>query len=514
MRPSEALRLLAVVLFLGVLAAYSFSLAWRLPRNTLEHIPGWVSTKTTLSRGVMGAFSFVTEPQALADGALDLSAWHGFHELRLERPVPVEELELSFDLAPGAWFSLILARPDGESSGLRFSRGRAPVASRFRLTAAGRIESSAPLPLLEARALGSGWHRLRLVRESAALRVLLDGEQLDPAFADVDTAVEIRFRGGLRPARVDWVRLRAASGEEISEDFDHRFDVGKPILAAGLCILLLDGLFYFAQSFRSPNVKGAVFGIIVLNGVLLFVGTSLAGYMNYRGGSYTPDHTLLARENYWRGVEASSIVKQIRERMERSPADERRVLFLGSSQTWGAGAEHPSDVWVQRVEELLKERGVYVACINAGISSANSGLLLELYRHEWAALSPATVVINFGTNDRDAEELARNVDHMLRIARASGSSAVIVLEPNSPEADRRGLSRRHTALRRVAGEHGVPVVDMQAYLDARQDEGFLWWDTAHLSSYGQELFADRIADVLLSRFLKGENRMSRGRGDS
>ena len=43
--------------------------------NTLVTNGNWVSTKTTLDRGLNGSFAFITQPQALAGGGLDLGAW-------------------------------------------------------------------------------------------------------------------------------------------------------------------------------------------------------------------------------------------------------------------------------------------------------------------------------------------------------------------------------------------------------------------------------------------------------
>jgi hypothetical protein len=37
---------------------------------------------------------------------------------------------------------------------------------------------------------------------------------------------------------------------------------------------------------------------------------------------------------------------------------------------------------------------------------------------------------------------------------------------------------------------------MPRHLAERADDGFLWWDWVHLTSYGQELFAEFLVDEL------------------
>jgi hypothetical protein len=50
-------------------------------------------------------------------------------------------------------------------------------------------------------------------------------------------------------------------------------------------------------------------------------------------------------------------------------------------------------------------------------------------------------------------------------------------------------------VRNVAGEFDAPVFDLYSYLNSDDvyDSGFLWWDSVHLSSYGQDLAAQWLA---------------------
>jgi len=48
----------------------------------------------------------------------------------------------------------------------------------------------------------------------------------------------------------------------------------------------------------------------------------------------------------------------------------------------------------------------------------------------------------------------------------------------------------------LAAELAVPLVPMHRHLARHGDEGFLWWDFAHLTSFGQQLFAERLLEEL------------------
>lgn len=48
----------------------------------------------------------------------------------------------------------------------------------------------------------------------------------------------------------------------------------------------------------------------------------------------------------------------------------------------------------------------------------------------------------------------------------------------------------------IGSQYGVPVIDMQGPLARRADDGFLWWDQVHMTSFGQRLFAEHLVEAL------------------
>ena len=74
------------------------------------------------------------------------------------------------------------------------------------------------------------------------------------------------------------------------------------------------------------------------------------------------------------------------------------------------------------------------------------------------------------------------------------SSNSIQIDPNESEG--------HAKLRRVAAKHAAPLVELHSIMKTNENNGFLWWDNAHATSYGQEVIAESILKVLLPEIKK------------
>ena len=112
-----------------------------------------------------------------------------------------------------------------------------------------------------------------------------------------------------------------------------------------------------------------------------------------------------------------------------------------------------------------------------------SAQLLDLFRTQWLKLGVDAVVINLSNNDSNLSEFERNLDEMIQLSLANQIQVVLVLEPNSFERDEAGIVAKHAVVRSLATRYGVAQVDMHDYLKNRYDDGFLWWDSVHLTSF-------------------------------
>jgi len=184
-----------------------------------------------------------------------------------------------------------------------------------------------------------------------------------------------------------------------------------------------------------------------------------------------------------------------------------RVAFLGTSQTWGSGAERISETFVARCHGLLAQTlgDISVETYNFSISGSSSTELLTKYAESWRFSRPDLLVINLSTNDRKIDTLTENLRTLAHLARTAGGRVVFILEPNAAEVDHRALQKRHSAVQRLGQELGVPVWNLDRYMssDPVYDSGMIWWDFVHLTSYGHGVVAEWLAPQILAMIRSG-----------
>jgi lysophospholipase L1-like esterase len=200
-------------------------------------------------------------------------------------------------------------------------------------------------------------------------------------------------------------------------------------------------------------------------------------------------------EQAWRRAQVEEVDAGIQARCAAGKAAGTvRVLCVGSSQTWGAGAAAPGEGFVEVLERRLRASappGRVLECVNAGVSGLNSAWLWRLYRERWLALEPDVVVVNLSNNDQRADVFERALTSLLDVDERLGIETVFALEANSAEASPAELAL-HATMRRVGEARGIPVVDVHAYLKERRGAGFLWWDFVHPTSLGHGLIAEAL----------------------
>ena len=184
-----------------------------------------------------------------------------------------------------------------------------------------------------------------------------------------------------------------------------------------------------------------------------------------------------------------------------------RVAFLGTSQTWGIGAERISETFVARCHRLLAQAlgDISVETYNFSISGSNSTELLSKYEESWRFSQPDLLVINLSNNDGKIDTLTANLRTLAHLARAAGGRVVFLLEPNAAEVDHRGLQEKHSAIQRLGQELRVPVWNLDGYMssDPVYDSGMMWWDKVHLTSYGHGVVAEWLAPQMLAMIRSG-----------
>ncbi len=205
-------------------------------------------------------------------------------------------------------------------------------------------------------------------------------------------------------------------------------------------------------------------------------------------------------EEYWVGYTRAEVLDDLRATYRAEPGDSLyRILFLGSSQTWGAGASTENQVWVRELEHLLNADGGgrRFECVNAAVSGQLAEDVLRFLRADLLAFHPQAVVVSLANNDLDANAFRDNLDEMVGLLTVEGIPAVLILEPNSIErrftdSPHGDLAVKHEMIRMVGARHRVPVIDLHEHLAQRRDAGFVWWDFVHLTSFGHRMVAEKL----------------------
>ena len=218
-------------------------------------------------------------------------------------------------------------------------------------------------------------------------------------------------------------------------------------------------------------------------------------------------------ERIWHGPIVCNQLAECRKISERSgakqltyPDDSYRVVFVGTSQTMGAGAKTLEDTFFARVHRLISRRfksSRPVVSINLSVGGFDSGQLLNDFLPIASSFKPHLVLANLSSNDRNADDFQMNITKFVHESRKLGILPVLVLEANSSESseDRlHALITKHALMKKVAASLTVSVFDLHGFLSEPNTvkSGFIWWDFVHLTNYGQKLAAEWIGPQLIA----------------
>lgn len=462
--------------------------------NSLEGGGRWIASKRHLERRVMGSSAFADSHHTLSGQRLDLGRWFGFQEVLLAEPVAARTVAFDFRADPGGYLVFLHGiGPDG-SAGLRLSTDTRFPSGRFTAAATGEFLEFEPLPALAVE--NGAWSHLALAFGPAGALATLDG---GPPVRVGATAGPQRFgfRSGYYPVVVDDVRVELDGAGGFHESFFNAAGFRRGLLAlAGLLVVDLAAWLLFRKR-RLPDGRVVA---LALGGAATLLAMAVGVYLLRK--AWAGRYPALDRhaEDAWLEQEIARITQRIETERgtvaELAPATELervRVLVVGTSQTWGAGAAHADEGFVEVLEDLLAaaDPGRRWECVNAGVSGLRAPRLLELFRDRWLALEPDVLVVNLSFNDKDPVAFAEALHGFARVAAEHRVAVLFALEPSSIEATPEELPL-HAVMRAVGAERGVPVVDVHRALAQQYDRGLMWWDPVHPTSFGHRLIAETL----------------------
>jgi lysophospholipase L1-like esterase len=554
-RVALVLSCLATTALLAETAAYS--------RNTFSRHPDWVKRKQFVAKSLVGEEEgkLFSTRHALHRNRLNLHAWFGFNEFILNKRVAARSARWDLSLGTDGYLYFLFNMDRHGRSGIRLSRSRRLPAIHFRADAKGRFLERRLIPGAPLSA-GWHRAEVRFGPASFGLWVdgLLLYEaaerQLPGSFVGFGGGPRDR------EAVVDDVRVVDASGDLVLSD-GFRNDRHYPAVAAlaaafafgaaGLALLSGRAIGMNPRRAAAAAVATQAWLAASCAGYLAFDHLHWSRLYHYEGSrQFVFRETLpLTRLERWRArawgtldfadppprrgpyrsppPPVSGILERDPRPLEGGPFDldviggrqPRRlavgedktaelvetaagsgavmVVYLGTSQLWGAGAARLDDAFVDQAHRRVAEglAGRELISINASLSGSDSTELLRRYRG-LAAAKPALVVVDLSSNDARPEIFVENIRSLIELNRGLGIATLLVLEPRYHEGGPDPMEKNHAAMREASRRFGVPAVDLHAHLSKAllEDRGLLWWDMVHLTSYGQELAGRFVADAV------------------
>lgn len=488
--------LLLFLILLGSIAGVALAAAQLdlLFRNTLAKNGRWSSTKSALAMSVMGSAHFLEGTQPLSGNRLNLASWHGFQEVDFREPVTLDRAQFRFCLSESSYVVFEFDKTRLGFSAVRFSNHPDFPSAFLLVDSNGAFLRNEGLSL--DRPTPGKWHDAHIAAANGRVSVLVDGQSVANFPAEIGSDRAIGFRGGLRDAFVDDIEITTRDRPStIVETFRNGRGAWRTRGLFFLIVLTTSSALFWLLRRSGTAMRQSLFSIVAISVPLTVILTLFGGYWYSFGAKRYPSEAAARRlEETWVADETREVAQRLAQQYATKPrGDVKRILFLGTSQTWGAGAAKPSDTFVRQIESRLNQGAPgRFECINAGVSGQTASGLLEVYEQEWLDFGPELVFVILSNNDRDGERFRAALRRLAELNAIHHIETVFVLEANSPEK-RAGPPPLHTVMREVAAERRIPLVDMHDFLRRRADDGFLWWDYVHLTSFGQRLVADRLS---------------------
>lgn len=445
----------------------------------------------------MKAEEYFTRFQALSRYRLDLGAWHGFQEVLYKDPVYPEKIEFKFLLPQDTYLYVIFNKSDEGFSGIRISAHGLFSNIYFTATDDGKFTDQTPYGIDVLRT--NAWNYGSVAFSTATVSLRVNGKEVGSFPFSPKAAQYIGFRGCHGPVLIDDVAIWTPyPAPPIFESFfNFRQLLHRTLLA--LCgLFLVNAALFWILFLRRRGLPKILIGLLKVNFAVLIASLCLFGLNLYLLDKYpNPQYVKRELEKKYPDlykIRALEIVSGVMDRYGNEDLRAvRRVLVIGTSQTWGMGAKTEAHTMVSRLEMMLnnyRTENTSYECINGAVPSVLSGHLIQAYRETLGTLKPDILIAILSFNDSDQlDSFRQNLQELIRLCKTQSIKVCFVLEATSPEYPLARLDLAHGVMRKLARENNIVLLDAPVFLNQNLAAGILWWDIVHLTSFGQELLA-------------------------
>ena len=484
MKIQRAIFIHFVNLALGLASAISLNSLLVYKDYNLYENGKWASTKAQSTKALLAAWTMLYSKPGVSQNHLNISAWHGYQELIYKKALKFETVGFNCR-SFGRPFSFILNKTDTGSTGVYFNYDN-DTCCVFTSDAEGKFIEKKYFKI--GHSLNNpNWNQVQCRLKNGQVSISVNKNVYAEIKTDLPDSVHIGFRGSGNDIYIDDIIISDARQKTfLIDDFTPPFSV-KWITLVFLIILIICYL-YIAKRHSANFI---LLNAVILCGILIYARV----YFYDLSGLYPTDPNpkyLIRKECKIEGPgelnERLSKIYPLHETAGHKPV----ILFVGSSQTWGAGMSDSAKAYPHRIEQYLRAyfNNEDIVVINTGICGFTSDQLLALYKSEWVKYKPLLTVIDLSNNDFDTAVFRKSTRGFIDENQSRNIKTLLILEPNDKITAR--LLYNHEIMKAEAIRVGIDYEEEQSYMDSCSHSGFLWWDFVHMTDYGYHVFAERL----------------------
>lgn len=501
----------------------------------LAKVNQWIPTQALGTYGwcLGGGLFFLNERQTVARGKLNLSAWHGNHEVTLKDSFDFSSLLMNFELEKDAFLWIFLDQRPGTRRGLRLSRNKNFPSGYYELDGRGQIVERKNLALdLSAKET----IRLRKTADDI-LHLESDGTEFLLG-SHLSQRSVLTLKSGEKFAAINSIDIRSTDGK-VHLDFSPPFRLYVFLVYVGIFLFMATVFFWISKAHR---LFGALASVAVLATFILYffaldyffwsklypyqtsssfkqvhVKKTLVFLEQMRTAVFgaLPDSVDLPEvdqyvkvtlemprdmdksvQSYIQWISSTGEIKGLKQLSDLALMKERRTLvFLGTSQLWGAGASQAERTGAAVLIRLLSEKYGPVDGLNLSICGGDIEGQLRRLEEILQIRQPVAVLANLGYNDLRFKSpvFSGKFKQLIALSRSHGIPLMVAVEPSfSIQTE---LSPRiGNVIVDLSQTLNVPFRDLRPIFSelSKKDVGFIWWDMVHFADLGHHIWANEI----------------------
>ncbi len=519
-------------------------------QNTFNRYKDWITQKRMSAIGITGADEFLIERSSLAQNRLNLGVFYAHQEVILLKEMKIRNVEFSFKLQEKSYLQFLIRKPNNLFWGLRIYDDPSKKSFAFIRNNDGEFLQKESVVL---KGISSSDNNISLQVNDNKILVSLNDQLAVVAPLTQNLDGRIGFRGSHGNVSVDDIKVFGFDDLIYEESFNDSSDLTLLILIHFILLLFFFEFVYYLilrlwPRFEKVNLR--LSKVIVMFEMLIifsmsfifdfyywspkdFYTNSVAlspndeievplaekirstlfnkwySVLNINGNS----DNLLINTNYPTELYfsepflcADSTDCKVYDENDLSQLSFdsacKKILFFGTSQTYGAGATEINKSMFAKANYFLKAKSRFKCLIALNVSRSGEKIVdvLSYYQNNFSNFNPDFLVVNISMNDTP-ETLKYSLPVLKRFVQTGNIKSLLVKEAmiGMEHVFRSGLIYKHNILEDIVDNKIIFITNLDSYLRSfyQNQTGDIWWDYVHMTDYGHSIAGKFIADEIL-----------------